>query len=245
MKVLRCIPFILCAFVLSLPAHAKPKVEKLNFVFEGKTRNYFAFVPDKAGPLPVLLLLHGSGRDGESIASPWKDLAAREGIILIAPNAFTSDGWNFKLDPPDFLHALVEQVKTRHAVDDSRIYLFGHSAGAVMALVLAVVDSHYFASVALHAGALSRQQYDVFPYTERHTPIFVQVGDQDFGFPVEMVLETKKQFEANGFAIKLTIIPHHDHNYYGISDAVNAKAWEFLKASTLPTPYTPPESDSK
>jgi len=59
-----------------------------------------------------------------------------------------------------------------------------------------------------------------------------------------MVLETKKQFEANGFAIKLSIIPNHNHDYYGISDAVNAKAWEFLKVSTLPTPYIPPEPDN-
>lgn len=173
MKVLRSTALILCALVLTLPAQAKPKLDKLKFVFEGKTRTYYTFVPDKAGPLPVLLLLHGSGRDGEVAATPWKDLAAREGIILVAPDAFNSDGWNFQMDPPRFMHALVEKVKTQHAVDDSRIYLFGHSAGAVMALIFAVVDSHYYASVALHAGALNKQQYDVFPYAERRTPIFI------------------------------------------------------------------------
>jgi poly(3-hydroxybutyrate) depolymerase len=245
LKHARCTALAFFLLVLALSAQAKPKLDKLSFVFEGKTRNYYTFVPDKAGPLPVLLLLHGSGRNGEIMATPWKDLAAKEGIILVAPDAFNSDGWNFQMDPPRFMHAVVERVKTQHAVDDSRIYLFGHSAGAVMALIFAVVDSHYYASVALHAGALNKQQYDVFPYSERRTPIFIQVGDQDAGFPVAMVLETKKQFEANGFEIKLTIIPHHDHNYYGISDAVNAKAWEFLKASTLPTPYVAAETDNQ
>ena len=27
--------------------------------------------------------------------------------------------------------------------------------------------------------------------------------------------------------------PNHDHNYYAVSDQVNAKAWEFLKSVHL------------
>jgi hypothetical protein len=46
------------------------------------------FIPDKDGPLAVLVLLHGSGRNGEIMVKEWKDLAAREGIVLVAPDAY-------------------------------------------------------------------------------------------------------------------------------------------------------------
>jgi hypothetical protein len=55
---------------------------------------------------------------------------------------------------------------------------------------------------------------------------------------LDLVKATKKEFEANGFPIELSIIPNHDHNYYGISDDVNAKAWEFLKKTQLKPPGT-------
>jgi hypothetical protein len=32
----------------------------------------------------------------------------------------------------------------------------------------------------------------------------------------------------------LNLIPNHDHNYYVISDQVNAKAWDFLKNVRMP-----------
>jgi dienelactone hydrolase len=67
-------------------------------------------------------------------------------------------------------------------------------------------------------------------------PIAIWVGDQDLLFPVEQVTAAKKEFESNGFPIELEIIPHHDHNYYVISDEMNGKAWEFLKKARLRQP---------
>jgi poly(3-hydroxybutyrate) depolymerase len=60
----------------------------------------------------------------------WRDLASKERFIVAAPNSFDPSGRAFKTDSPRFFHAVVEQVKAKHAVDESRIYMFGHSAGA-------------------------------------------------------------------------------------------------------------------
>jgi poly(3-hydroxybutyrate) depolymerase len=60
---------------------------------------------------------------------------------IVAPDAYDSSAWSLKIDSPEFLRAVVEQVKARHAVDESRIYLFGHSAGAVHALVIAIITT--------------------------------------------------------------------------------------------------------
>jgi len=245
LKYLRYSFLLLLTFLVVSPAWAKPKLTKYTFTFEGKERTYYCYVPDKAGPLPVLVLLHGSGRSGEVAATPWKDLAEREGFILAAPNSFDSAMWSFNMDPPRFLHAVVKQVKAQHAIDESRIYLFGHSAGAAMALILAVTDSHYFAAVAVHAGSLQVDPAGLFAYAERRTPVFIQVGDQDLNFPLQGVLSSKKKFEESGFEVKLTVIPHHDHNYYAISDEVDTRAWLFLKDKALPMPYVEPETEDR
>ena len=133
----------------------KAKPEKLPLNFAGKSRTYYVFVPPTASQsAPTLLLLHGSGHNGMSLIDPWKDLAAKEGIILIAPDASDSSQWNQAADGPDFIHAVVEAAKSKYPIDPRRVYLFGHSAGAVYALYLSAIQSEYFAATAIHAGAL-------------------------------------------------------------------------------------------
>jgi len=48
-----------------------------------------------------------------------------------------------------------------------------------------------------------------------------------------VVEATRRLYAANGYVITLNLIPNHDHNYYVISDQVNAKAWDFLKKVRL------------
>jgi poly(3-hydroxybutyrate) depolymerase len=89
------------------------------------------------------------------MADAWKGLALREHFIVAAPDASDSAAWNIKMDPPDFQHAVVQNVEGRHAVDGNRIYLFGHSAGAEYPLILAILDSHFYAATAVHAALCS------------------------------------------------------------------------------------------
>jgi poly(3-hydroxybutyrate) depolymerase len=224
---------MVCAFFLAVPAWAQQNATTHAFDYAGKSRTYSAYVPDSEGPLPLVVLLHGSGRNGQIMVDAWKDLAAREHFIVAAPDAFDSAAWSPKNDPPAFLHAMVEQLKAQHPVDANRIYLFGHSAGAEYALILAILDSHYFAATAVHAGALQPANLKLLAYAGRRMSIAIWVGDRDLFFPLDLVTATKKQFESSGFPVELTVIPNHDHNYYAISDQVNAKAWEFLKNRQL------------
>jgi poly(3-hydroxybutyrate) depolymerase len=228
--------FAACVFLFALTASAKEKVTKFTFDFQGTSRTYYSFVPEIPGPMPVVVLLHGSGRNGQIMADAWKDLAAKEHFIVAAPDAFDSAGWSTQVDPPAFLHAVVEHVAAQHAIDQTRIYLFGHSAGAVFSLVLALIDSEYFAAAAVHAGALRADQYNLFEFAERKMPAAIWVGDRDPNFPIDLVNATKKEFDRNEIPLELSIIPNHDHNYYVISDEVNRKAWEFLKKSHLAPP---------
>jgi predicted esterase len=211
---------------------SRPPVETAmasTFDFAGKTRTYYSFIPDAAGPLPLVLLLHGSGRNGQVMVDAWKDLASREHFALVAPDAYDSSGWDIKADLPEFLHAAVKQVEAAHSIDTNRIYLFGHSSGAEYALILSILDSHFFAAAAVHAGALPPGYEKLFAYATRRMPVAIWAGNEDPLFPVTAVTATSKMFESNGFPVRLSIIPHHDHNYYAIADEVNRKAWDFLK----------------
>jgi poly(3-hydroxybutyrate) depolymerase len=228
------------AMLLPLTLVAAPKVSRETLDVGGQKHEYFVFAPktveDQPG-VPVLLLLHGSGRDGLSQIEPWKDLASREGIILVAPNAVNPRMWQIPLDGPEPLIAIVEAVRSEYRADSNRVYLFGHSAGAVFSLYMACEKPNYFAAIAAHAGAVPADAEEdvvrVLKTIERKTPILVQVGTNDPAFSVASVRRTQALFVQAGFPFDVKEIPHHDHNYYAVSADVNRDAWAFLKDKTL------------
>lgn len=151
--------FISCVLLIvgfAIPAAAQ-KVRKETIESQGKKRTFYLLVPETATsehPAPLLLLLHGSGRNGLSLVDKWKDLAVKEGIVLAGPDAINSAGWNAPADGPDFLHDLISDLKSKYPIDSRRMYLFGHSGGATFALYMSLFESEYFAAAAIHAGAL-------------------------------------------------------------------------------------------
>jgi len=232
-------PFIFLATVFVLVA-ASPaftqKVRKETFESQGKKRTYYLLVPDAAAaehPAPLLLLLHGSGRNGLSLMDKWRDLAAKEGIIVVAPDALSSQGWNAPLDGPDFLHELLSEVKSKYAVDSRRMYLFGHSGGATFALYMGLFESEYFAAVAIHAGALLPEDGPIVERASRKIPIHITVGTVDPFFPLAAVRATRDMLVKTGFAVELTEMKGHDHWYYDLAPKINAEAWTFLKEFKL------------
>jgi len=185
----------------------------------------------------MIVLLHGSGRDGSTLVEPWKDLADKEGLVLVGPNAHNAQGWSVPADGPELLCALADHVvKTQPVVDPRRVYLFGHSAGAVFTLNMAMLEPQYFAAAALHAGAW--RSPDEFVYLDvavRKIPMGIWVGDRDAFFAVRDVNATADALAKAGHPVKVEIIKNHDHNYYVMSSDVNRAAWAFLKTCQLET----------
>src|SRR5271170_6642271 len=166
----------LAAVTLSM-AKTGGKPEKETLRFGGESRIYYVFTPDGlAARAPVLLRLHGSGRDGMSLIDPWRGLAQKEGIILVAPDSSDPTKWDYRKDSLDFLHAVLEEVESKYSVDPRRVYLFGHSAGAMYALYLSIVESEYFAATAIHAGSLAEGNFKLIDSAQRRIPIAIWVG---------------------------------------------------------------------
>jgi predicted esterase len=225
---------------LGTPGSTRPsseKIDRLSFLSQGKKRSFYLFVPDSvktANPVPLIVLLHGSGRNGLSLVEKWKDLAGREGIIIAGPDAANSNGWSTSEDGPEFLHDLVEYLKSKYPINSKRIYLFGHSAGAVYALSISMIESEYFAATAIHAGAWRDQrEFSVIDNAQRKIPLAIWVGTNDSFFPLRDVRATRDALQAKGFTIEVTEMPGHDHWYYDLAPKINQSAWEFLKKYEL------------
>jgi len=204
--------------------------------FAGVQRSYVLCLPPDLKPnLPVLLLLHGSGSSGARMAALWQDFAARERIIVVAPDARHNEAWNLKDDSPDFLHAIVNGIETRYSADRRRLYLFGQSGGAVYALTLAMLESDYFAAVAVHAGGWrSSAEFKAIQFARRKIPIKIIVGDRDEYFSMSSVHRTQGGLSAAGFPIELEIVPGQHHGFIPqIAAATEESAWRFLAPTTL------------
>jgi len=81
-------------------------------IYDGHLHGYFLFIPAAAAQnASLLMLLHGSGHDGQSLIDPWKELASHEGIILVAPNAVNPALWQAGIDGPGLLVAILDAVR--------------------------------------------------------------------------------------------------------------------------------------
>ena len=228
---------LLALLILPLAGNASSeKIVKDSITSQGKQRSYYLFVPDtvKAStPAPLIVLLHGSGHNGMSLIEKWTGIAKQEGIIIVGPDSMDSSQWSSPVDGPDFLHDLVEAVKSKYPVNPRRVYLFGHSAGAIFALQVSLLESEYFAATAVHAGALQPQAYSLIDHAKRKIHLAIFVGTKDTYFPLTAVRATRDELEKQGFSVELSEIPNHDHWYYDLAPKINRSAWDFLKKYEL------------
>lgn len=145
-------------------------------------RHYRGFVPrsyDPSRPIPLMLMLPGH----RVAVDPLPDYtqliptADAEGLIVLFVEqevrsadqrwAWWTD-WQWAQRPdssahPDliFMETLIEKIKSEYNIDESRVYVTGHSRGASMALIAALERPDLF------AGAVSQSGFTEFGYHSR------------------------------------------------------------------------------
>ncbi|HEY5839447.1 MAG TPA: dienelactone hydrolase family protein [Pyrinomonadaceae bacterium] len=223
--------------LLPVTCFASSQPRRETFVSRNKKRSYYLFVPDSlknSEPAPLIILFHGSGRDGLSVVDKWEEIANKETIILAGLNSSDSSVWSTTKDGPEVVRDLVEHIKSSYPVDQRRMYLFGHSGGAVYAILLSLMQSEYFAAAAVHAGSLrEREEFKMLERLRRNIPLAIWVGTQDPFFSVASVRETRDALVKRGSTVEVTVMPGHDHWYYDLAPRINAAAWLFLKKHAL------------
>src|SRR4029077_20806477 len=90
-------------FVIAVPA-AAATITKETLKIDRDSRTYFMFVPDSVGdePAPLLITLHGSGRDGRPLVELFRDVASKQRFIVVGPDATDPRGWQVPADGPAF-----------------------------------------------------------------------------------------------------------------------------------------------
>jgi dienelactone hydrolase len=112
----------------------------------------FLYYPETGGPFPGLILLGGSGR-GMSIVMA-KTLASN-GFATLALAYFRYPdlpGWLVEI-PLEYFTGAIEWMKTRPAVQKTKLGLVGHSKGGECALLLASLYDEFLAVVGLVPSA--------------------------------------------------------------------------------------------
>ena len=230
-----CAAALLLCSAFGVQAGAELKKEM--FQFAGQKRSYYLFIPETIEsdqPAPVVLMLHGSYSDGRELTSKWIDIARRDGLILVGPNAFDWARWQIRIDTPEFMRDVIDEVARKHRIDRRRLYVFGHSGGAVYALTLGMLESEYFAGVAVYGGAWrDKSNFEALTAARRKIPVLVMVGDKDQYFPMKVVKKTVTAMEEAGHPVTLTVYRGHGHSYEDLAPVINQATWAFLKPIEL------------
>lgn len=201
-------------------------------------RVWYGLGPSGGPPRPVIVLLHGAGRNGASMIDMWQDLAARQDIILVAPDARATH-WSLVTDGPMFLAALLREAGTHYPVDTGRLFLVGHSDGGAHAMRIANLGGGPFRAVVTHSGHSNRLR--MIPALSP-VPVHSFVGDADVAFTVDSSRAALEHLARAGHPTSLTVIPRHNHWYYGIGKSLAPLMWQRLTdGEALPrTPVAPP-----
>ena len=120
---------------------------------------------------PLIILLHGytsSGRNQDSYFQV-SDLADDYGFLFAAPDGVREPSgnesrfWNasdaccnffgVEVDDSEYVRSIIDEMKQRYNVDETRVFLIGHSNGGFMSFRMAYEHSDAVAAIASLAGA--------------------------------------------------------------------------------------------
>ncbi len=160
----------LAALLPGIARSAGPQIEKRALTSRGKPRAYYLFVPSGVSaerPAPMIVTLHGSGRDGRPLLQKWKGLAEKKGFVLAGPDSIESERWASPEDGPLFLRDVVEDVRARHPIDGSLGFMGPRRA---VLLSLSVPKTCFRRSTAGTARAQTRDSIRYFAFSSSMLP---------------------------------------------------------------------------
>jgi len=153
---------------IQLPAKA-PGVYNERLASGGLTRQYLLRVPaayNRSRALPLVVLLHGWTGSAPTIVANtgFDDKAEREGFVLVAPEGLgRPQAWNVGfLDltgnrhPNDaaFVADLIGQVEREVGIDPNRVFVAGHSNGAMLAHLVGAKYGDRVAAIGVVSGTI-------------------------------------------------------------------------------------------
>lgn len=196
----------------------------------GEVMPYRMYVPTSYTPgkaLPLIIALHGLGSTEDSFFEFYgrklPELAEQRGYIVAAPLGYRVDGFygasigGPAADPAvararsyseEDVYQVLEQVRTQYTIDGQRIYLIGHSMGAIGTWALGAKTPGQWTAL----GAFSGFGAPATAATMRGIPQFVVHGDADPTVSVSGSRLMVAALKAAGADVVYIEVPGGDHN---------------------------------
>ncbi len=162
-------------------------------------------------PMPLLLVLHGAGAD-ESIFMAGlgngqiKRLAEKNGLVV----ASLASDWIVR--NPAVLDPIIEAMSLDYPIDPARVYIIGHSLGAMAAEAMAARQPDQFAGMVLFAGGQ-------FTNVAKLPPTLVYSGELDPIVPPAKIQAAVEQAKRNHLPVELRTLKDRGHTLI-VNDAL-------------------------
>lgn len=194
----------------------------------GRSGAYYVPSGSRTQPMPLLVVLHGSGGSGEAILAQFRPFAQTRRFAIVAPDSRSTPEGHFVwqvADRPgeitaDLTHVLsaVEWFRSHSGVsiDPARVLIAGFSAGASSAPYIGSNRPPFTHAAVLHGG--------VFPggLGSRRIPVWVSTGEQDRYRPVTLVQQSVNELTRLGFTTTFRAYPGaHDLSEPEIQAVIN------------------------
>ena len=148
--------------------------------------------------MALVLDLHGNTGSSEGQAvmrGGWMEFWYARGILVAWPegvegswnagNSWCGAAWATQADDLGYLDSVIATMKELQVVDDSKVYLAGHSCGCSMAQTYALRRSSQVAAWGCHAGYLIPSIVGMNSTSFTPTPAWTVFGTSDTSYPYE------------------------------------------------------------
>ena len=147
-----------------VPPPAKLQEAKGEIV-PGMENIWYEYIPDcyrRDKPLPLVIQLHGGGNDGRRWAdyTVWHELAERKGMIIVYPNSPDYECWTCQKRDIQYLYDLIQLLRQKYAIDESRIYMQGMSNGDQMTMAFTMAHPEILAAAGYATGPSDEEVLD-------------------------------------------------------------------------------------
>jgi len=164
---------------------------------------------------PLVMALHGGSGNGRDFLWSWLRAARSLGAILVAPTA-TGPTWALMGEDADTpnLARILELVRSRVAIDPSRMLLTGMSDGGTFCYVTGLERSSPFTHLAPVAATFHPLMAEIADRDRlRGLPIQIVHGRLDWMFPVEIARHTQEALAKSGAHVVYREIEDLSHCY--------------------------------
>jgi poly(3-hydroxybutyrate) depolymerase len=196
----------------------------------GEILPYRMYVPTTyAGtkPFPLIVALHGLGGTEDAFFENYErklpPLAEQHGYIVAAPLGYRVDGfygWGLGSPPADpvtkrvqdlseqDVMQVLQRVRQQYKIDENRIFLMGHSMGAIGTWKIAVKYPDIWAAIGPIAGLGAPDTLERI----RHIPEIVVHGDDDATVNVSGSRSMVAKLRELGTEVKYLEVPGGSHS---------------------------------